>query len=171
MIIRVKRLLATNCDYTAIQIQHFRVSTSTRNGGRCSFPMLPSPSVASFQRRTRLTASPRRKFLDTLARRSRLTNLGVFILAFLCVISLLINLRQWALPPSLEPLSTHGLAFSTVNWPATRKNFDHLVVVPCHSIWQGTYSWLDEKDWLLEPYQKGPGRVRAFYQHIERRYF
>ncbi|KAF9476368.1 hypothetical protein BDN70DRAFT_882547 [Pholiota conissans] len=131
--------------------------------------MLPTPSVATFRRKTfPLAASPRKKLLDNLTRRSRLTNLAVFLIASVCSISLLINLRQWALLPTLGPLPTHTVAFSTANYPSTRKKLDHLVVVPCHSIWQGTSSWLEEKDWLLEPYQKGPGRVRAFYQHIER---
>ncbi|CAA7259181.1 unnamed protein product [Cyclocybe aegerita] len=41
-------------------------------------------------------------------------------------------------------------------------------MVPCHAIWKGSDSWLNEDDWILESYQKGPGRVKAFYEHIAR---
>lgn len=130
--------------------------------------MIPSPSVASYRRSRLAKASVHHRLVDALTRRSRLTNLGVFLLAGLCAVSLLTNL--WVLAQPLLPPQAHITAFTTVNWPATRKNLDHLIIVPCHSIWQGTDSWLDEKDWLLEPYQRGPGRVRAFYQHISQRY-
>ncbi|KAF8973186.1 hypothetical protein BDZ97DRAFT_1649296 [Flammula alnicola] len=130
--------------------------------------MLPSPSVARYQRRPRLDTSPRKKIIDTLTRRSRLTNLGVVIISGFCALSLFINLRYWAFPPHFDATRVHGLAFSAINWPSTRKDLNHLIMVPCHSIWKGTDSWLDEDDWVLETYQKGPGRVRAFYQHIER---
>ena len=130
--------------------------------------MIPSPSVASYRKSRLARASVHHRVLDALTRRSRLTNLGVFLLTGLCAVSLLANL--WLLAPPLLPPQSHLTAFTTAIWPATRKNLDHLIIVPCHSIWQGTDSWSDEKDWLLEPYQRGPGRVRAFYQHISQRY-
>jgi len=110
-----------------------------------------------------------KKLVDTLTRRSRLTNLAVFLLLGVCTLSLLTNLRYWLFPPTPFDLArVHGLAFSTVEWPATRSDLAHLIVVPCHAIWKGTDSWTNEDDWHLEKYQKGPGRVRAFYEHIER---
>lgn len=131
--------------------------------------MLPSSSVAKY-RRSRLASSSsvRHRILDGLTRRSRLTNLAVFLLGTVCVVSLLTNF--WVLSSPLSSSRAHVMAFSTANWPATRQSLSHLIIVPCHSIWQGTDSWTNEEDWLLEPYQKGPGRVRAFYQHIEQRH-
>jgi len=128
--------------------------------------MLPTPSVARYQRKSRLNPpSPRRQLIETLTRRSRITNLGVFLLIAACVISVLLNLHHWA---SLHPGGDYALQHTTVHRPATRKDLKHLIMVPCHSIWKGTQSWLEEKDWTLETYQKGPGRVKAFYEHIAR---
>ncbi|KAJ8521192.1 hypothetical protein ONZ45_g2079 [Pleurotus djamor] len=44
----------------------------------------------------------------------------------------------------------------------------HLIIVPGHSIWRGASAAdrLNEDDWILEPYQRGGGRVAAFYDHI-----
>ncbi|KAF9564768.1 hypothetical protein CPC08DRAFT_705067 [Agrocybe pediades] len=139
--------------------------------------MLPLPTVTKYQRRTRyLDSSLRKNVLDTLTRRSRLTNLGVCLLAGLCAISLLYNLRYWALPPKYNNYGLYNQgspqhdnhAHFAIKRPASRKELNHLIMVPCHSIWKGTKSWLEEKDWQLEPYQKGPGRVRAFYEHAAR---
>ncbi|KDR75304.1 hypothetical protein GALMADRAFT_249320 [Galerina marginata CBS 339.88] len=131
--------------------------------------MLPSPSVAKYQRKARFDTSPRKRLLEALTRRSRLTNLGVLLLFGLCFISLLFNLRHWTLPPPATANQLNGrISLFTVDRPSSRKNINHLIMVPCHSIWKGTNSWLEEKDWYLEPFQKGPNRVRAFYEHIAR---
>lgn len=134
--------------------------------------MLPSPSIARYQRK-RLDTSPRKRVLEALTRRSRLTNLGVFLISGICTISLLLNLSFWTLSTSRYTGPHHArspLSITTINRPSSHKSLNHLILVPCHSIWKGTDSWLEEKDWFLESYQKGLGRVRAFYEHIVRRY-
>ena len=131
--------------------------------------MLPSPSVARYQRK-HLNTSPHKRVLETLTRRSRLTNLGVFLISGIGTISLLLNLSFWAFSSSkYTDLHDSLLSFSTVNRPSSHTNLNHLILVPCHSIWKGTDSWLKEEDWILESYQRGPGRARAFYEHIARR--
>lgn len=61
---------------------------------------------------------------------------------------------------------------ATISRANALADLDHLVVVPCHAIWQGgdPSSRLNEEDWILEPYQKGGNRVAAFFNHIERGY-
>ncbi|KAF8160902.1 hypothetical protein B0H34DRAFT_356992 [Crassisporium funariophilum] len=131
--------------------------------------MLPSPAVAKYKRK-RLVASPRKRIVETLTTRSRITNLGVYLLVGLCAVSLLLNLRYWTFHQSVHQYSNRGhpgpLSLATTKRPSTRKGLNHLIIVPCHSIWKGTSSWSDEKDWILESYQKGAGRVHAFYEHI-----
>lgn len=132
--------------------------------------MLPSPSVARYQRK-RLDSSPRKKILETLTRRSRLTNLGVFLLVALCALSLLFNLHYWASYPSISEnqlRNRHSLL--EVDRPEPRTHLDHLILVPCHGIWRGTTSWAEGKDWVLESYQTGNKRLNAFYDHIARGY-
>jgi len=138
--------------------------------------MLPlHSSVTRYPRKTRyLDSSPRKNVIDTLTRRSRLTNLGVFLLAGVCALSILFNLRYWTFSSNYEydsgrPTRPRVPLFA-VGYPDSRVVLDHLIMVPCHSIWKGTDSWLEERDWLLEPYQKGPGRVRAFYEHAAQGY-
>ncbi|PPQ77221.1 hypothetical protein CVT25_011067 [Psilocybe cyanescens] len=132
--------------------------------------MLPSPSVSRYQRRARLDTSPLKKLLETLTRRSRLTNLGVFLLTGLCALSLFFNLLYWTSNSSIGSTQYRNRAsLLAVNRPESRTFLDHLIVVPCHAIWKGaSHSWLDEKDWYLESYQTGPGRVQAFYEHISK---
>ena|SRR6266567_4032504 len=133
--------------------------------------MLPSPSVAARYQRKRPDTPPHKRVLETLTRRSRLTNLGVFLISGLCTVSLLLNLRYWTFSttPGYAGLHHALLPTATVNRPSAHKSLNHLILVPCHSIWKGTSSWLKEEDWILESYQKGPGRVHAFYEHIARR--
>ena len=134
--------------------------------------MLPSSSAAAarYQRR-RPDTSPRKKVIETLTRRSRLTNLGVLLISGLCTISLLLNLRYWTFytTPGHAGLHPALLPIATVNRSSSRQSLNHLILVPCHSVWRGRSSWLKEEDWVLESYQKGPGRVHAFYEHIVRR--
>lgn len=134
--------------------------------------MLPSPAVTRYQRRIHFKpTSPRRQLVDTLRKQSRLTNLGVFLLIGTCAVSILLNLRYWmSLPyhrqfPSLNPLDQ-----TTLDRPTEREHLNHLIIVPCHSIWTGTNSWSEERDWILESYQKGRARVKAFYAHISKGY-
>ena len=128
--------------------------------------MLPTPSIAR-HRRARIATSSRRNVLENLTRRSRITNLGVILILGFCLVSFLFNLRHWALSPPSYPNGRYGRLYPlSADRPASRKALDHLIMVPCHSIWKGPNSWSEEKDWLLEPYQRGPSRVRAFYEHI-----
>ncbi|KAF8813708.1 hypothetical protein BYT27DRAFT_6352731 [Phlegmacium glaucopus] len=135
--------------------------------------MLPSPALARYHRkplRLITTGGSRHNRLESLSRRSRITNLGVFLLAGCLAISLILNLRYWAFHPSLDPniQQRAKLQFATVERPSKRNNLNNLIVVPCHAIWRGSDSWLEDKDWILESYQQGAGRVRAFYEHIAR---
>lgn len=135
--------------------------------------MLPSPALTRHHRKPPSLIATRGGRLESLTRRSRITNLGVFLLASCFVISLLLNLRYWTFYHSLYPNPSQQSAksqFATVDRPLTRKNLDHLIIVPCHSIWRGSDSWLEDEDWILESYQRGAGRVHTFYEHIARRY-
>ena len=133
--------------------------------------MLPSPAVARYYRKPLRPGSHTSLTLESLARRSRITNLGVLLLASCFAISLLLNLRYWTFHHSLfpDPYSAK-LQLATVDRPPTRNNLDHLIVVPCHAIWRGSNSWSRDEDWILESYQQGTGRVHALYEHIARRY-
>jgi len=44
----------------------------------------------------------------------------------------------------------------------------HLIIVPGHAIWKGSdpQKRTQDSEWILESYQKGGGRVQAFYDHI-----
>jgi hypothetical protein len=134
------------------------------------FFMLPPPAVTRYHRRIHFKpTSPRRQLLDTLRKQSRLTNLGVVLLIGACSISILLNLRYWMSVPyhrQIPPL--YSLDMRTVDRPTQRERLTHLIIVPCHSIWTGANSWSEEKDWMLESYQKGSGRVKVFYEHISR---
>ena len=132
--------------------------------------MLPSPALARYHRKP-LRLAGRHTRLESLTRRSRITNLGVFLLASCFAISFFLNVRFWAFHHSLYPSQQSSkLQFTTIDRPITRNDLVHLIIVPCHSIWRGSNSWLEDKDWILESYQQGAGRVNAFYEHIERRY-
>jgi hypothetical protein len=131
--------------------------------------MLPPPAVSRYQRRIHFKPTNHRRWqlLDTLRRQSRLTNLGVVLLIGACSILILLNIRFWISTPYHRQFpSLYTLDLRTVDRPTEREHLAHLILVPCHSIWTGTNSWSEEKDWMLESYQKGPGRVKAFYAHI-----
>ena len=135
-------------------------------------PMLPSPALATSRyHRKPLRLAGRHTRLESLTRRSRITNLGVFLLGSCFAISFFLNLRYWTFHHSLYPSQQSSkLQYATIDRPITRNDLDHLIIVPCHSIWRGSNSWLEDKDWILESYQQGAGRVNAFYEHIARRY-
>ena len=133
--------------------------------------MLPSPAITRHQRHIRFNSTSRRnEILDMLRRQSRVTNLAVFVLIGISSISILFNLRYWMHTSNyLLNLDQHEtFELTTVERPPERKFLTHLIVVPCHSIWVGSVSWSEEKDWLLESYQRGSSRVKAFYEHIAR---
>lgn len=132
--------------------------------------MLPAPVSGERRKAFRRFVSPKRRFLDTLLTRSRATNLAVGLLAAVCVVSLVSNLRFYlsgSSPKGYQLSSATGL-LSTINRPSKLSSLDHLIVVPCHAIWKGVdaASRLDENDWVLEPYQRGSKRIAAFYDHI-----
>lgn len=131
--------------------------------------MLPSPVGTRYQRKIRFNPTSRRHLSETLKRRSRITNLGVVLLSGICAISILFNFRYWisvSYPPRVD--NFHAPDLATVVRPLEWQHLTHLIIVPCHSIWKGTRSWLDDDDWMLESYQKGSDRVKVFYEHIKR---
>jgi hypothetical protein len=134
--------------------------------------MLPSTVLTRYHRQRKpLRLASRHTRLESLTRRSRITNLGVFLLASCFAISFLLNLRYWTSHHLLYPnRQSAKLQFATIDRPLTRNELDHLIVVPCHSIWRGSNSWSEDKDWILESYQQDAGRVNAFYEHIAQRY-
>jgi len=136
---------------------------------------LPAPVSYSKQRRvfTRITLPVAHRWtLDVLLTRARVTNLGLIILSTFASLSFLYNLSFFFSYPQspaswrAEPLSI----ISTLSRPKSFRDLDHLIIVPGHSIWKGSNAdlRLHEDEWLLEPYQKGGGRVSAFVSHIVR---
>ncbi|KAF5345270.1 hypothetical protein D9758_008499 [Tetrapyrgos nigripes] len=131
--------------------------------------MLPAPVVLlpkrrHFRRNSNTEgAFRRRKLQDLLLSRARITNLAFFLLAFAFSISIFINLKH-LLTSQSSPLPQSIL--STISRENT--HLDHLIVVPCHAVWLGGASEDRnlERLWLLEPYQQGSGRLKAFFQHI-----
>ncbi|WFD30582.1 hypothetical protein MSPP1_001603 [Malassezia sp. CBS 17886] len=112
----------------------------------------------------------------TLASRSRVTNLGVVLLAAALVISLLFNMRRKTLfveLPGMEPQEAMFPA-PTVNLrmslPPLRDAMplSHLIVVAGHAVWTGSdaVSANNDSAWVLEDYQRG-GSAHTFVRHIE----
>lgn len=133
--------------------------------------MLPTPISYSSKRRRSIVA-PRRPSLSILTARARVTNLAVVLLASFAALSFLYNLSFYFFPGAHLPASCHH-PYSLINTVFRNKavrDLSHLVIVPGHAIWKGTHSDLrfDDDEWILEPYQRGGGRVAAFYQHILR---
>lgn len=77
----------------------------------------------------------------------------------------------------------------SVTRPDRARTLDHLIIVPGHAIWRGKPPFtphlsnfelttclagsnaqlrMSESEWVLEPYQRGGGRIRAFFSHIVR---
>lgn len=94
--------------------------------------------------------------------RTRLPN--AYLLLSLLAVSLFLNLALYLRTYVIDPLP-RLLADIT-----SRKTLSHLIIVPGHAIWLGTdpNQRLSEDQWLLEPYQKGKGRLAAFFAHISR---
>ncbi|KAF7984264.1 hypothetical protein HWV62_16108 [Athelia sp. TMB] len=133
---------------------------------------LPTPASSKQRRVFRRSNIPvsQTRALDILFARARVTNLGFLALAIFAILSFIYNLSyhfsyaqgQWGVRPES--------IFQTLPHYAKNLGLDHLIIVPGHSIWTGTDPSLklDEDQWLLEPYQKGGGRIDAFVSHIAR---
>ncbi len=141
----------------------------------CIGCMLPTPvSFATRRpfRRNGGTLHTRQRTIDVLRTRARVTNLAVLLLGSFACLSFIFNLSYYfSSPGGLHAVHPSSI-LSTIRRDRGLGNLDHLVIVPGHSIWHGmnAQSRLDEQEWVLEPYQKGTGRVEAFYQHIARGY-
>ncbi|KAH9839441.1 uncharacterized protein C8Q71DRAFT_749535 [Rhodofomes roseus] len=135
--------------------------------------MLPLPISSSRKRQlSRHGLRHPRSTKDVLLTRARVTNLGLVLLSSVTVLSLLFNLSYHfsspdylQLPPGRSPPSD---ILSTIQRHDALSTIDHLIMVPGHAVWKGTdvTRRLDDEEWILEPYQRGGGRVAAFYQHI-----
>lgn len=126
--------------------------------------MLPTSS----RTRTFHSQTHRRHVVDLLTTRSRLTNLGVVLLSAAACLSLLFNLYYYHSSPSaLQSLPDHDATQTVVQEPWIVP-LDHLIIVPGHAIWKGTdpQKRTHDNEWILEDYQKGGGRVQAFWDHI-----
>lgn len=145
--------------------------------------MLPAPVTFHAKRESFVGLRSRRRLRDVLLTRARITNLGFLLLATCAGLSLLVNLSYYLSSSSRSPLASYydgdieshatpRSILDTVERDAALHGLDHLVVVPGHAIWRGTdpLRVLNEDDWLLESYQKGGGRVEAFYNHVARGY-
>ncbi|KAK0486064.1 hypothetical protein IW261DRAFT_1559494 [Armillaria novae-zelandiae] len=136
--------------------------------------MLPAP--VSFSRRPfrrnggSSLDKPRRRILDNLLTRARVTNLAVLLLAAFSAISFLVNLSLYFSASSTPDGSLPHSIVSTIARHRALANLNHLVIVPGHAIWKGadSASRSDVNDWVLEPYQREGNRVDTFYQHIRR---
>lgn len=119
-----------------------------------------------------------------LLSRARVTNLGFLLLAAFAALSFLLNVVHYFTDPSTthdDPGGGGGPGGSgrgprgirdTLRRDRALEEIDHLVMVPGHAIWTGrsVEERMDEDAWVLEPYQRGGGRVAAFFGHIARGY-
>ncbi|KAI0708187.1 hypothetical protein C8T65DRAFT_650315 [Cerioporus squamosus] len=138
--------------------------------------MLPLPvSFTSSSRHPRRPGSRHyRSTRDVLLTRARITNLGFLLLAGFAAASFLLNLVWYLGGPDDHayhpggPYSAPKGIWQTLARYHTLEDIEHLIVVPGHAIWKGTdlEARLDEDQWVLEPYQRGGGRVSAFFRHI-----
>jgi len=151
--------------------------------------MLPLPALTSAasstgrrgiysQERRHLSLSPfsPQGTLRHLRTRSRLTNLGVLLLASFACVSFIYNLSFELSSPFYDAhfnYSTPSSILTTIERNETLTSLNHLIIVPGHAIWTGIRPEhvLDEEFWTLEDYQKGGGRISAFMDHIKQGYF
>lgn len=121
-------------------------------------------------RRYRDATTPPKKIYNALLTRSRLTNLAVVLLASLCALSLLFNLRAWYFTTAVPVAGTYSASglLATIPGRHSLHDVNHLIMVPGHAIWTGSnaQSRLNEEEWILEPYQRGGERVAALFAHI-----
>ncbi|KAI0930547.1 hypothetical protein AcV5_007232 [Taiwanofungus camphoratus] len=134
--------------------------------------MLPLPVSLSARREFRRhNTRSYRNTKDILLSRGRVTNLGLLLLASFAVLSFLSNLRYYFSsnnPPGLALVTPPAGILATIERDDSLAALDHLIIVPGHAIWKGTDATrrLSDEEWILEPYQRGGGRVAAFYHHI-----
>lgn len=102
-----------------------------------------------------------------LRSRARLSNGGLFSLLSLLALSLLCNLAFYIPHHATDPLP---VLLAAIKRHDSTERLTHLIIVPGHAIWTGTDPnlRLSEDQWLLESYQKGKGRLAAFFAHISR---
>ncbi|CDO77709.1 hypothetical protein BN946_scf184969.g60 [Trametes cinnabarina] len=111
---------------------------------------------------------------EILITRARVTNLGFLLLAAFAAVSFLVNLTWYLSTPEGTEGDHVGSHFppralwDTIIRESALEDIDHLIMVPGHAIWKGTNleARFDEDYWVLEPYQRGGGRVAAFIKHI-----
>ncbi|PCH43583.1 hypothetical protein WOLCODRAFT_103794 [Wolfiporia cocos MD-104 SS10] len=133
--------------------------------------MLPLPASYTSRRQfSRGGAGSHRSTRDVLLTRARITNLGLLLLSTFAIFSFLVNLNHYYTSPRAYP-HADGEPFGiveTIQRDETLSTLDHLIIVPGHAIWIGIdpAKRLDDNEWILEPYQRGGGRVAAFYKHI-----
>ncbi|KIL68870.1 hypothetical protein M378DRAFT_70620 [Amanita muscaria Koide BX008] len=102
--------------------------------------------------------------------RARLSNAALCLLLSCLALSVLFNFFLYIHRPAVP----HFPSLSAFSAALTRDNasesLNHLIIVTGHAIWIGTDPSLrlSEDQWLLEPYQKGQGRLDAFFAHISR---
>ena len=143
--------------------------------------MLPSPVLS--RRHRRIYFQPRRSTFRNLIlpflTRSRLTNLGVIILSSITAVSLLLNVFHYldnTTPPD-NTLGTDTLTYQlsdenddsqNVIRESWTESLDHLIIVPGHAIWKGfdPDKRTQDSEWILEPYQRGSGKTRLFWESI-----
>ncbi|KAH9913471.1 uncharacterized protein BXZ73DRAFT_55524 [Epithele typhae] len=152
--------------------------------------MLPLPvSLSSLTARGgRLGHRYSRSTHDVLRTRARVTNLSVLLLALslpapssqplvlLCLVVFLRPRPRVQAPQrrsrghmgTRRAVRTPWAMWETVARDRKLEGLDHLVLVPGHAVWTGNSveEGLDEDHWILEPYQRGGGRVQAFVRHI-----
>ncbi|EJF60459.1 hypothetical protein BD309DRAFT_931037 [Dichomitus squalens] len=135
--------------------------------------MLPFP--VAFSSRTDSRTRHYRSTRDVLLTRARITNLGFLLLAGFAALSFLLNLWHYFTDlTTYEPQEGRGPysaprgIWETLQRDKSLEEIDHLVMVPGHAIWKGmsVEERLDEDQWVLEPYQRGGGRISAFFAQI-----
>ncbi|KAH9949011.1 hypothetical protein B0H21DRAFT_689161 [Amylocystis lapponica] len=131
--------------------------------------MLPLPISFSARRQYARLSRQHRSTRDVLLTRARVTNLGFLLLAGFAALSFFVNLLLYfsSSENARRYTSPDGI-LSTLQRDSMAAGLDHLIIVPGHAIWKGTDAAerLNDSEWILEPYQRGGGRVAAFYNHI-----
>ena len=113
-----------------------------------------------------------RSTCDVLLTRARVTNLGFLLLAAFATLSFLLNVVHYFAGGTAhdDPGGGGGPRgiWATLERDRALEEIDHLIMVPGHAIWTGrsVRERMDEGAWVLEPYQRGGGRVAAFLRHI-----
>ena len=98
--------------------------------------------------------------------RARLSNAGLLLLLSSLTLSLLLNVLHYT---PRHPYAPSHLSEAIARANSTQ-SLKRLIMVPGHAVWIGIDPTLrlSGDQWLLETYQKGPGRLAAFFAHISR---